>query len=247
MDRYYESKNYLPHSESSEGLVSFLYKRIQQFMVTRKRKLVENVSNSSNGKLLDVGCGTGEFLNEMALAGWEIDGIETNAFAREIARERYNVSVHSPDQVKSYGDPKFDVITFWHVLEHLTNPIEILRTITVSLKKNGFLLIAAPNYKSFDGDYYQSFWAAYDVPRHLYHFNYETMITLLKQVGLSVSQIKRLPFDSFYISLLSEQYRKGNSFRGLWIGLRSYLQALSDSRRCSSIIFFTQKIGEPKL
>ena len=241
LDNYYESENYMPHSETSAGITGFLYRLVQKFMVTRKQKLVEKVSNSSSGKLLDVGCGTGEFLNEMRRGGWEIDGIDQSEHARRIAQKRHGITSQPPTQLHLYQEGEFDVITFWHVLEHLTSLTETLQLVYRALKTGGTLLIAAPNYKSFDGDYYQMFWAAYDVPRHLYHFSYDSVAALLEQAGLSISHIRRLPFDSFYISMLSETYKQGNIFRGLWIGLRSYLQSLSNSRRCSSIIYITQK------
>ena len=241
IDRYYESDEYLPHSETSRGILGFLYRQVQKLMITRKRKVVENVSNSSSGRLLDVGCGTGEFVFEMARSGWKVDGIDANKQARVTAHKRYGIDVKSPGQLKNRRGFEFDVITFWHALEHLHNLNDYLRKIRSYLKNDGFLLVATPNYESFDGDYYQADWAAYDVPRHLYHFNYQSLTLLLQRNGFAVTQIRRLPFDSFYISILSEQYKGESLIRGLWIGLRSFLNALSDPRRCSSIIYILTK------
>ena len=244
--RYYESGAYLPHSEEFTGTVNSLYGHVQHLMLYRKRKLVESLTGGSNGTLFDVGCGAGAFLNEMNHAGWDVNGVDSNERARETAHKKYGIQVYSPDDWFARGGLKADVITFWHSLEHIHNLDGYLNGIRSDLKEKGFLLIAIPNYESYDGRYYQSRWAAYDAPRHLYHFTYGSLNILLQRYGLMIVTLRRLPFDSFYISMLSEKNREGSLARGLWVGLRSYLQSLSDPKRSSSIVYIVTKGNRTK-
>ncbi|MFC1543079.1 class I SAM-dependent methyltransferase [Candidatus Neomarinimicrobiota bacterium] len=234
---YYDSDDYISHSETTEGIINKVYAVARTLMLVRKRNLVQSSGRFRPGKLLEIGCGAGVFLNEMHLSGWEVRGIEPNKKARETVMRKYGLAVESIEEWFAQPGSSYDVIALWHVLEHLHNLDEYLRLINTCLKSDGRLILAVPNYYSFDADYYQAHWAAYDVPRHLYHFTYESMTELSERYGLAIAAIKQLPFDPFYVSILSEKYQEGLIARGLWIGLLSYLQALGNKKRSSSIIY----------
>jgi len=206
-------------------------------MIIRKRKLAQSLGPGGSGRLLEIGCGAGAFLNEMHRSGWEVLGIESNGRVRDAVKERYGLAVRSSEEWFTQPESPYDVIALWHVLEHLHNLDDYLHRIKTFLEDEGVLIVAVPNYCSYDAGYYQSHWAAYDVPRHLYHFTCESMTDLLKRYGLAVTTIKQLPFDAFYISMLSEKYQEGFTARGLWIGLISCLQALINVKCSSSIIY----------
>lgn len=240
---YYDSDDYVSHSETTRGAINKLYAVVRRVMLIRKRKVIQSLGPGRSGKLLEIGCGAGAFLNEMHRSGWEVLGIEPNRRARDTVMRKYSLAVRSPEEWFTQPESSYDVIALWHVLEHLHSLDGYLRRIRTCLEDNGVLIVAVPNYRSFDGEYYQSRWAAYDLPRHLYHFTYESMTVLLKRYGLTITTIKRLPFDAFYASMLSEKHSEGFVARGLWIGLRSYLQALGDTKRSSSIIYVVRHMN----
>lgn len=237
IERFYDSEAYCPHSRLSSGTFERTYSLIRKMMVIRKRRLIERGLGLSPGRLLDVGCGEGTFLNEMRRAGWQVEGVDTSPSAREMARERYGLRVVAPGDWFTGAPGKYRLVTFWHALEHVHDVNRYLQAVRDRLETGGWVIIAAPNYQSYDARRYRHLWAAYDVPRHLYHFHYPSMTALLYGHGLSVVELKSLPFDSFYISILSEKRGEGNVIRGLWVGLRSYLSSLSDARASSSIVY----------
>ena len=173
-------------------------------------------------KILDVGCGTGDFLKAAQNNGWVVIGIEPNQEARSIANSKTNNAVFDIDHLSKIND-HFDVITLWHVLEHLPDLKTQIENLKRLLNPNGTLIIAVPNFKSYDAKFYKSNWAAYDVPRHLWHFSKKSISKLFQNNGLKVIKHKPMLFDSFYVSLLSEKYKSGkmNPFRALWVGLYS--------------------------
>jgi len=234
---YYDTDDYVSHSETTRGFINRLYTVVRKAMIIRKRKLAQSLGPGGSGRLLEIGCGAGAFLNEMYRSGWEVLGIEPNRRVRDTIIERYGLAVISPEEWFKQPESSYDVIALWHVLEHLHDLDDYLCRISTSLEDDGVLIVAAPNYCSYDAGYYQSSWAAYDVPRHLYHFTCESMSDLLKRYGLTVTAIRRLPLDAFYVSMLSEKYQEGFTARGLWIGLMSCLQALINVKRSSSIIY----------
>jgi|TARA_Y100000310_G_scaffold316658_1_gene368632 2-polyprenyl-3-methyl-5-hydroxy-6-metoxy-1,4-benzoquinol methylase len=234
-DRYYESENYTPHAASGGG--NFAYRTVRKLMLARKRNLVTTETKMHRGRILDVGCGSGEFLHAMHRAGWEVDGIDASEVARREVSERYAVTLRSPEEWFAGSEEEYDVITFWHAFEHIPNPNDYLRQVTSSLRDDGTLVLGLPNWNSLDAEHYGAEWAAYDVPRHITHFTRYTMETLLERHGLSISSTHGLPFDAFYISMLSEKSGFGSTLRGLWTGLKSNLSAVNDSNRWSSIIY----------
>ncbi len=194
-------------------------------------------------ELLDIGCGTGDFLKVARENNWVVSGVEPDVNARKIANEKTGDSVQDISALLEFSDQGFDVITLWHVLEHLPKLEDHIRVFQKLLKPNGKLIIAVPNYKSYDALYYQNFWAAYDVPRHLWHFSQSGMSDLFNKFGFKLSARHPMKFDSFYVSLLSEKYKNGfmNPFMAFWVGLRSNLKAKS-SMEYSSLIYCFEKL-----
>jgi SAM-dependent methyltransferase len=240
--RYYKSDNYISHSNTSRGLVNKLYHRVRRITLEQKRKLIGKMTGLQAGSLLDVGAGTGLFADAMRRAGWKVTGLEPDAAARERAREM-NILLQDIADLHQLPPESYDAITLWHVLEHVHDVHGYLDRLKTLLKPEGRLLIAVPNFTSADARTYGAFWAAYDVPRHLWHFSPRSMQLLLKQHGFSTEKMYPQWFDSFYVSMLSEQYKTGSSniIKGAWNGLMSNMQALTSVRRCSSVIYIARK------
>jgi len=240
---YYSSEDYISHSDTSKGFINSLYHRVRRRTLASKRNLVVNQTKLEKGKLLDVGCGTGAFLNNMKQAGWEITGLEPDANAREKAASLYGIDPLSPEQLFQLSAGSFNAITLWHVLEHVHDLQGYTRQLAKLLAPGGRLFIAVPNYTSYDAAFYKECWAAYDVPRHLYHFSPKSMEQLLSAHQLQLFTCKPMWFDSFYVSLLSEKYRngKGNIIRAGWVGFVSNLKAIGDVKKCSSVIYVVRK------
>ncbi|HEY0676744.1 MAG TPA: class I SAM-dependent methyltransferase [Chitinophagaceae bacterium] len=236
--RYYKSENYISHSDTSKGLVNKLYHQVRKITLSQKRKLVQKVTQLESGKLLDVGAGTGLFADTMRKSGWMVTGLEPEEAARARAAE-LNIVLNDINDLWQLPHTGFDAITLWHVLEHVHEIHKYLDQLKKLLKKSGRLIIAVPNYTSKDASLYQSFWAAYDVPRHLYHFSPRSMISLLKSHGFELHSMHPQWFDSFYVSLLSERYKNGSAgfVKGILNGLRSNANALTSRDRCSSLIY----------
>lgn len=240
---YYQAVEYISHSDTKKGLVNSLYHLVRNFTLKSKRNLLKKVTGLKHGVLLDVGAGTGAFAHTMANARWKVTGLEPDDIARTNALNNYNVELKALTELDLQQPANFDAITMWHVLEHVHDLHGYLEKFSQILKPAGRLLIAVPNYCSYDAQYYQQCWAAYDVPRHLYHFSVKSMEILLEQKGFVVEALKPMWFDSVYVSLLSEKYKNGkeNLFRGAWTGMVSNLKALSDTRKCSSVIYIIRK------
>lgn len=223
---YYKSEDYISHTDTKRNAFEKVYHFIRSIALKRKLKLI-NSFNTDAKNLLDVGCGTGDFLKTAQDNNWTITGVEPDDKAREIANSKTNNSVFEIEKLQQLNSQSFDVITLWHVLEHLPNLKTDLATFASLLKPNGRLIIAVPNYKSFDAKHYKQFWAAYDVPRHLWHFSQTAIEILASEHNLKVEAVKPMAFDAYYVSLLSEKYKSGwmNPIKGFWYGLRSNLKA----------------------
>lgn len=232
---YYESDAYISHTDSEKGLLPFLYQKVKQRALKKKVQLITKL-NKGTGSVLDIGAGTGEFLKVASKKGWKIYGTEPNEKARSISEKK---DVLLKESYAEFSNQKFDVITLWHVLEHVPNLHEAISQIENLLKPGGTLLIAVPNYKSYDANYYKEFWAAYDVPRHLWHFSKKSMTKLFSD-EIKLVNIKPMVFDSFYVSLLSEKYKTGNSFslKSFWVGLWSNMNAWTSKEYSSHIYCF---------
>jgi SAM-dependent methyltransferase len=227
--RYYESANYVSHNDKAGGIAAAVYRIAREFMLKRKYRMICKEAGPKKGKLLDIGSGTGHFLAMMKMKGWDVAGIEVNEKAREYSNEKFGLDVKaSPDNSLKTGE-SFDVITLWHVLEHFQDPFSYMNEISKLLRKEGVLIIALPNCQSSDALYYSEFWAAWDVPRHIWHFTPDVFKQFAEKYGFAVKSVKPLPLDVFYISILSEKYRKSKIpfikgfFRGAWLILTGSL------------------------
>lgn len=241
--RYYQSAEYISHSDTKKGFINLLYHYVRNFTLTTKLNLVKKATGLKQGILLDVGAGTGAFVSKMQQADWKVTGLEPDETARNNAFNNYNLQLEELNNLHHLPDNTFDAITLWHVLEHVHNLNEYAEKFYKTLKPGGRLIIAVPNYTSFDANYYKEYWAAYDVPRHLYHFSPKSMQVLLAQKGFAVEAVKPMWFDSFYVSMLSEKYRYGKNrlVNALLVGSLSNIKALFNAKKCSSVIYIVRK------
>lgn len=238
---YYKSADYVSHTNTSQGLINRIYQVVRKITLKGKRRLVVSASGKQTGKLLDVGSGAGAFLSTMQQAGWQVKGLEPDPDARAVAKKDFGVDSQPIEELMLLQDGHWDLISMWHVLEHVHELDAYLDKFSKLLKSDGRLLIAVPNYTSWDAQKYGAGWAAYDVPRHLYHFSPASMQRLLELHQFKLVTMKRMPFDSFYVAMLSERYKGGNLIKALWNGFCSYCVALGDKSRCSSLIYVIQK------
>ena len=240
---YYHSENYISHSNTTKGLVNRLYHAVRRQTLADKRRLIQSATRKRQGKLLDIGAGTGAFAGYMRQRGWEVTGLEPEAVAREHALADFGVRLLDMDQLDALPPDSYDAITMWHVLEHVHALHHYLERLKAMITKAGRIFIAVPNYTSYDGSVYKENWAAYDVPRHLYHFSPDAMDKLLSLHGLQLHYSQPMWFDSFYISMISEKYRngKGNLPGAVARGVLSNLKAFVDKAKCSSLIYVAGK------
>ncbi|MCB0372776.1 MAG: class I SAM-dependent methyltransferase [Muricauda sp.] len=220
---YYESEDYISHTDSQKSLTDKLYQAIKRKNLQNKIQLIENQIDKSIS-LLDIGAGTGDFLVKAKSAGFLVEGVEPNAKARELSSKK---GVDLKMDLQDFEGKRFQVITLWHVLEHLPRLEEQMKILVSLLEEDGVLVIAVPNFKSFDAKHYGAFWAGYDVPRHLWHFSQTSIAKLFRRQGMEVKSVHPMWFDAFYVSMLSEKY-KGNKlylinafFVGLWSNLKA--------------------------
>jgi 2-polyprenyl-3-methyl-5-hydroxy-6-metoxy-1,4-benzoquinol methylase len=238
--KYYQSEAYVSHTETRKGLVNRLYHAVRAHTLQQKRTLVSVGVTSASPAILDYGCGTGAFLKVMKEAGWAATGLEPDPLARQNARQLHGIDAESPDRLSTIADDTFDVITLWHVLEHVHELQTTLDHLKRVLKPGGAMYIAVPNHKSSDALHYGGSWAAWDVPRHLYHFSPDALRALMQRKGLTVTHTLPMWFDAFYVSLLSEKYRKSGILgypAALLQGLVSNMTAWMNRERCSSVIY----------
>ncbi len=236
---YYRSDDYISHSDSSKGIVNRLYHLVRRQTLSEKQRLILSATRLEQGRLLDIGAGTGAWAAYMQEHGWDVTGVEPDETARQRAANLHGIRLLSADQLYSLPADSFDAITLWHVLEHVHALHPYLDQLKKLIRRGGRIFIAVPNYTSYDAAAYKGYWAAYDVPRHLYHFSPYAMEQLLEQHGLHVQATQPMWFDSFYISMLSERYRngKGNILKAGVTGAISNLKAFVDKSKCSSLIY----------
>ena len=241
--RYYASENYVSHSYTKKGIVNRLYHLVRKITLRSKLKLVQQHTALSKGSILDIGSGAGAFLHEMKHAGWEVSGLEPDETARQNASALFGIDARESGEIYHLQPGSFDAITMWHVLEHVHELHQYIAQIKTVLKPGAVLFVAVPNYTSADAAYYEKDWAAYDVPRHLYHFSPEGMKNLVEQHGMRITQLKPMWFDAYYVAMLSEKYRTGkaNNLHAIWRGFLSNRTARRDPSRCSSLIYIIKK------
>lgn len=243
---YYKSENYLSHNEEKKGFFAKIYNKVKRINIKNKFRIsVGQKINNSSFSLLDIGCGVGDFLHYAKEKGCNITGIEPNEDARKVAESKLDCRILTPEELKDLPDNSFDIITMWHVLEHVTDLNTEIHHLQRLLKKDGKLVLALPNYKSYDAEYYKEKWAAYDVPRHLYHFSKESIRNIFEKNNFQLIDIKPLKWDSFYISILSEQYLKHkNCFtKGILTGCKSNRKAIK-TNEWSSLVYILNKQSE---
>ncbi|MFV1449184.1 class I SAM-dependent methyltransferase [Maribacter sp. HS] len=235
---YYESNNYISHTDESKTLLEKVYQTVKKIALKRKLVLINKYANTSK-TILDIGCGTGEFLITARKNNWNTLGVEINDEARNKSSKKNITTYKFIEEVKS---SRFNIITLWHVLEHLKDLNGTITKISSLLDTDGTLIIAVPNYKSYDANYYKEYWAAYDTPRHLWHFSKKSISTIFKNHNLKVVRTLPMYFDSFYVSLLSEKYKTGKSnyLKAFYRGMLSNLKA-KHTGEYSSLIYVLQK------
>ena len=215
---YYESEDYISHTDGKRSLFEKIYQVVKNKAIKNKLKLIN--SQAAKGRILDIGTGTGDFLVAAKDNGWKTIGIEPNEKAKSIAR---NKGVTFVENLQAIESNSIDIVTMWHVLEHVPNLEEYILEFKRILKTTGTLIIAVPNFNSFDANYYGKHWAAYDVPRHLWHFSKFSIKKIFSEYQFELTQILPMKFDSYYVSLLSEKYKTGkmNFLKAFWIGFKS--------------------------
>lgn len=238
-DKYYKSETYISHTDASKTLIDKIYQKVKKYSLRKKEKLISKYCVGER-TLLDVGAGTGDFLLTAQKRGWKVSGVEPNRNARLRSEEK---GVILDTSLQSLPNQKYGIITLWHVLEHLPDLETQIEDVVSRLTQNGTLVIAVPNFKSYDAKLYGEYWAAYDVPRHLWHFSKDSIERLFADYGMRVVKVKPMIFDSFYVSLLSEKYKTGrqNYFKALAIGLLSNLRALG-TKEYSSHIYVLKRV-----
>ncbi len=241
---YYNFPEYYSHEDNTKNLTQWIYQKVRNYNISKKVNFINSLQNK--GKLLDYGCGTGEFLKAAKKQGWKVIGVEPNEKARNQANQKLKGKTKgSIDDIKK--DQSFDVITLYHVLEHIHKLRKTTKKIINHLKPNGYVVIAVPNHTSWDAKKYGKYWAGWDVPRHLYHFNSTSIEQFTKEFELTLIEVKPMKFDSFYVSLLSEGYINGNSsilskyWNGLINGFKSNRSAKSPGQFSSNIYVFQKK------
>lgn len=238
LPNYYKSDKYISHTDGSSTPVEKIYQRVKNFMLRKKLEWIEAETNYKN-EILDIGAGTGDFLLAAKKRGWKISGVEPNSLARKLAEEK---GLELVEDTSFLSASFFDVITMWHVLEHVPDLDSQINELTRLLKPDGLLVIAVPNFKSYDAQVYKEHWAAYDVPRHLYHFSPSSLKLIFERKGFKLMNQKGLLFDAFYVSLLSEKYKTGshNFLRALKNGFISNLKSKTTGNY-SSVAYFLRK------
>lgn len=238
--KYYQSEEYYSHQENNKGFIPRIYETVKGFNLKKKYKLA--TKGLSKGKMLEIGCGAGDFLKVMEKHGWNCVGIEPSENAKAIAKKKVKAELLNPEDLSTLPDDSFDLITMWHVLEHVDNLKEEIMHLQRLLKKGGRLVLALPNFKSADADYYKEYWAAYDVPRHLNHFCRESINNIFKNSKLHLKKTDKLVWDAYYISYMSEKYKNHSLplLKGAWRGLLSNSKARK-SGEWSSLVYVLER------
>ncbi|MEK6152861.1 class I SAM-dependent methyltransferase [Flavobacteriaceae bacterium 3-367] len=233
LKKYYESEAYISHTDANKSFVDRIYQQIKKRSLRKKVKLLDTYVQSKKS-LLDIGAGTGDFLLAAKRGNYEVSGVEPNQKAAQLAAAKGLTLV---PELRLLPKQEYELITLWHVLEHLPNLEEQIVQMKKVLAQNGTLIVAVPNFKSYDARYYKNFWAAYDVPRHLWHFSKTAIQKIFEEHGMQLVHTLPMRYDAFYVSLLSEKYKTGkqNLLKAFWVGLRSNLSAWRSGEYSSHI------------
>ena len=241
--RYYESQTYISHSNTKEGIVNRIYHLVRKIMLQRKARLIERLTLLKNGKILDYGAGTGHFARVMESKGWSVTAIEKSDSAREFALKEFGFKMYAVEALTEIKDRELDVVTMWHVMEHIQNLDEMWEQLYRILDDTGIAVIAVPNSISYDAQKYKEHWAAYDTPRHLWHFTPSSIMRWGEKHGFLLEKQYTMPFDGFYISMLSEQNigSRLHTIKGFWSGLKGWIAQCRRRSASSSIIYVFRK------
>jgi len=241
--KYYDAPEYVSHSDTHKGIINMLYHWVRKISLKSKARLVSKYSSAKRGTLLDIGSGTGYFLNKMKARKWIVTGVEKSDAARQYAKQKFNIDCQQSEYLYNISCKKKDVVTMWHVLEHLEHLNGVFSHIHQILKDDGTLIIALPNKDSLDALHYKEYWAAYDVPRHLWHFSPSDFERIAVRHQFELTETRPMYFDTFYISMLSEK-NKG-TFLGSIIGLIKgglfFLRSLGNKQKVSSLVYILRK------
>jgi len=230
---YYESEEYYSHRDEKKGLIERIYAYIRGINIKYKTELAGNYINKGE-RLLDYGCGVGFFIQAMNEKKVQTLGLEPSSNARAIA-EANGLSVKPIEALQGIEDKSLSAISMWHVLEHIHELDNTLNVLLQKLRPDATLIVAVPNCKSWDALYYKDKWAAYDVPRHLYHFSNDTISKLFEKYGMYIADTKPLKFDAYYISLLSSNNGVLKYFSAMINGFRSNMSARKTDLYSSTI------------
>lgn len=234
---YYQSEDYISHTDTQRNLFEKIYHWVRSYMLSKKMAIVTQYTKSDSQRVLDIGCGTGDFLKMAQEYKWNIAGVEPDENARKIAAEKTGMEIQNNDWLNEVPDQSFDAVTMWHVLEHVPNLEEQIATLKKIVKPNGTIFIAVPNFKSHDANHYKEKWAAFDVPRHLWHFSQKSIKGLFEKENMKVVKILPMKFDAYYVSLLSEKHKTGkmNPVKAFYRGFVSNFKAITTSEYSSLI------------
>lgn len=241
--RYYQSENYVSHTDTRKGIFFKFYHMARAIMLKRKQKSISPFVHTKNPTLLDIGAATGYFLNHMKENGYAVTGVETDPDARAFCKRQFNIESSDPEVFFKQSEEKFDVITMWHVLEHVHNLHQYIDELHNKLNDNGVVVIAVPNHDSTDRRFFKQYWAAYDIPVHLWHFAPDTIAKLFAEHNFKLVAKKSMPFDAFYISVLSWKAKKNPLYLllGFVYGMVPFINQLLDVNKSSSVTYFFQK------
>lgn len=244
--QYYESTDYISHHDEAKDLTSSLYNKVRDYTTQQKIKLIKKLAGGK-GSLLDVGCGAGFFLSKAKEAGWKVNGTEPDTQARDLSKNRVGDTIFESIEDLNFVGQTYDTITMWHVLEHVHLLNETMKWLHEHLKSNGKLIIAIPNPESNDANEYRELWAAYDVPRHLYHFSKKSLQNLADNHAFKLEKVLPMWFDSYYVSMLSTRYQQGktNLPESIWRGTISNIKgraSANDLPNTSSLIYVLSKV-----
>ena len=242
IEKYYQSDNYISHTGGKKNLFDSVYLIARKIALGNKRRAIEK--HSSGKTILDFGCGTGEFLREMKNHYWQVAGVEPSQLANGKASIATDTKIHR--SISEIDETGIDVITLWHVLEHLHDLNGSLKKFHSLLSESGTIFVAVPNFESYDANHYKTFWAAYDVPRHLWHFSKENMKRVLANNGFKIVDVLPMKMDAFYVSILSEGYQNPTQAKILGLfkaTLRGMLSNMKAKKKMnySSLIYIAQK------
>lgn len=242
ISEYYNHDSYVSHNDSDKGVIFKAYHAVRRYMLGYKEKIIRK--HAPVGDILDIGAGTGYFLNYMQSKGWRATGMEPEKKARDIAKEKFNINLHPIADFDTFPEKKFSVVSMWHVLEHVHQLDTYFENIRSKLTDNGIFTIAVPNFESKDAKFYGKYWAAWDIPIHLWHFTPNSIKHLAQKHNFELLKMYSMPFDPFYISILSEKNAKNGFFgfiRAMFIGLYSFILGTAKTTNSSSIIYILTK------